>query len=148
MRIEIDQSGKIEQTNKPTVIAFSNGKSGTILTTSIEKQKLQKEFRRIGKTQAFVYQTFNVLIYLLIRKYISKLDLIIIDREYPGKENQIKDHICALFVKNGIKVDRKIIQFKEIGKSAKAHNLVWETFRNRKSGIKVNARDILSVLYE
>jgi hypothetical protein len=31
MKIEIDQSGKIEDTHKPTVVAFSNEESGTLI---------------------------------------------------------------------------------------------------------------------
>ena len=43
MKIEIDQSGKVEETNKPTVIGFSNSLQRTILITAKEKQKLQDE---------------------------------------------------------------------------------------------------------
>lgn len=48
MKIEIDQSGKIEQTSELTVIAFSNGKSATIMISASE---IQKKFRKIGKSE-------------------------------------------------------------------------------------------------
>ena len=38
MRIEIDQSGKVENTNKPTVIAFSGKKEKFVIIFAGEKQ--------------------------------------------------------------------------------------------------------------
>lgn len=49
MRIEIDQSGKIEDTSKHTFLAFSNKEHFVIKISSMEKQKLQKHFRKTGK---------------------------------------------------------------------------------------------------
>jgi len=49
MRIEIDQSGKIENTAKPTVIAFSGKRDKSLIIFAGEKQKLQNHFRKIGK---------------------------------------------------------------------------------------------------
>ena len=39
MRIEIDQSGKIENTNKPKVIAFTGDKNKSLIIFAGEKQK-------------------------------------------------------------------------------------------------------------
>ncbi|MCX6810253.1 MAG: hypothetical protein NTY30_00740 [Candidatus Berkelbacteria bacterium] len=49
MKIEIDQSGKIEETGKPTVIAFSNGKSASIIISAKDKKLVQTVFRKIGQ---------------------------------------------------------------------------------------------------
>ena len=54
MRIEIDQSGKIENTNKNTIIAFSNNKFKSIFISAKDKREIQKFFRRIGKPRIFV----------------------------------------------------------------------------------------------
>ena len=45
MKIEIDQSGKIEQTSIITVVGYSNDSKDTISITATEKGKLQKWFR-------------------------------------------------------------------------------------------------------
>lgn len=42
MRIEIDQSGKIENTSKHTFLAFSNTQHLILKISSVEKRKLQK----------------------------------------------------------------------------------------------------------
>jgi len=63
MKIEIDQSGKIEDTSKNTIIAFSNGKFKSIFISAREKRELQKFFRRIGKPRIFVYRVFAILIF-------------------------------------------------------------------------------------
>ena len=63
MRIEIDQSGKIENTNKNTIIAFSNNKFKSIFISAKDKREIQKFFRRIGKPRIFVYKTFAILIF-------------------------------------------------------------------------------------
>lgn len=41
MTLRIDQSGRIEQTNKLTIIAFSNDKQGTVKLSSKDKRILQ-----------------------------------------------------------------------------------------------------------
>lgn len=53
MNIEIDQSGKIENTNKDTVIAFSDDTCGSILIKAVDKREIQKIFRDIGKSRIF-----------------------------------------------------------------------------------------------
>lgn len=45
--LEIDQSGKVEDTNKLTVVAFSNGKIKSLQISAREKQKLVKAMRGI-----------------------------------------------------------------------------------------------------
>jgi hypothetical protein len=39
MKYQIDQSGRVEFTSKPTVIAFSNGKNKAIYISAVEKRK-------------------------------------------------------------------------------------------------------------
>lgn len=147
MQIEIDQSGKIEQTHKPTVIAFSNHKTcGSIIISAREKQTLLREFRKIGKPKAFIYQTFNVLIFLLIRDHLKKLDRIIIDREYPSKDANLRDHIAIIFTKYHYKIDRSAIQFREIGKKSPAHLIAYNAAKKKKADINVSAKEILTVL--
>lgn len=63
MRIEIDQSGRVEYTSKPTVVGFSNNKERTIIIAATEKQKLQRYFHRINKPRMFTYTLFAFLIF-------------------------------------------------------------------------------------
>jgi len=67
MKIEINQSNKIEQTNKDTIIGLSNQKAFTILINRKIKRKLQEEFRKQGKPRLFVYRTFIAGVVLLIK---------------------------------------------------------------------------------
>ena len=73
MIIEIDQSGKIENTSKNTVIAFSNEIFGSILVKAKDKREIQKIFRKIGKPRIFVYRLFAILIFLLIKNHLKKI---------------------------------------------------------------------------
>ena len=72
MKIEIDQSGKIENTNKHTYLAFSNHQHFVLKINSVEKRKLQKYFRSIGKSKLFIYLTFASLIILAFKKSQNK----------------------------------------------------------------------------
>ncbi|HEX9722115.1 MAG TPA: hypothetical protein VGA53_02520 [Candidatus Paceibacterota bacterium] len=71
MRIEIDQSGKIENTSKDTIIAFSNGIRKAIRISSVDKREIQAIFRRTGKPRIFVYKFFSILVFLLIEKHLE-----------------------------------------------------------------------------
>jgi len=54
MRVEIDQSGKIEDKSKVTIIAFSDGVSFSVKIPGRVKRQLQEEFRRRGEPQLFI----------------------------------------------------------------------------------------------
>jgi len=56
MYFEIDQSGKIEQTNLDTVIAFSDGGSFSILLKKSEKRKIKKYFCEHGFLKVYRQQ--------------------------------------------------------------------------------------------
>lgn len=68
MNYQIDQSGKIEQTNKRTVIALSNFVQATIMLKAKDKRDLQEIYRLAGKPKVFSTQVFAALTYLLIEK--------------------------------------------------------------------------------
>ena len=111
MKIEIHQSGKIEDTNRLTIVAYSNGSTKSLMITAKDKKSIQSVFRKIGQPKLFIYKLFAVAIFILIKDNLNKIEQIIIDREYPGYENLIKDFICQIAQKNQIKIDRKNIVF-------------------------------------
>ncbi|MCG2700747.1 hypothetical protein L6267_01100 [Candidatus Parcubacteria bacterium] len=82
MKIEIDQSGKIENTGKDTIIAFSNGSFGSISISAKDKREIQRIFRKIGKPRVFVYRVFAVLIFLLINPAPFRQTPHLLDRNY------------------------------------------------------------------
>ena len=143
-RIYIDQSGKVEYTNKQTVVAYSNGRNKALFISSISKKKIQKVFRDAGKPDLFVYKTFAILIYLLIKEDINKLSIITIDREYTSKESLIKKYLLEIIRKGGHAVDPNDIHFAEIGKHSPAHTKAINTYRKRtKPELIIKDSDIL-----
>src|SRR3990167_8219729 len=120
MRIEIDQSGKLEYTSKPTVVGFANGKCESIIISASEKQKLLKKAYKINrpKVYRYKYKVFAILIYLLIKNE-KLLNYLTIDREYPGQENLIKSYLLNYLRKTHPNISKQDIVFRTIGKASK-----------------------------
>ncbi len=149
MIIEIDQSGKVEQTAKDTVIAFTDKKKfkRSIKIARREKRKLQKFFRQLGKPRFYTHKVFAVLVFLLLKSYASKLDQIIIDPEYPGYENLLRNLIGELLETTNRNFERNRIVFKRIGKRSPAHKVANCVFRKEeKPTITVTAKDLLKII--
>lgn len=147
MRIEIDQSGKIEFTNKPTVLAFCNSKQGAVIIVAREKKLIQKFFRQINKPRLFAYLGFTALIYLLIKDQIRARDQIIIDREYPGFEKFIKHKLKEIINENK-EIKDFDISISQIGKKSQAHIIAYDGLvkRSKVKVRKVFARDVIRIV--
>lgn len=148
MRVEIDQSGKIETTNRHTALGLSN-RSGT-LTRSIliharEKRKLQRTFRAAGKPTMFVYKTFAAGIVLLLNE-LDTASMIVIDTEYVGHEALIRQSILELAARLKLTLEGEQIVFQSIGKTSLAHGVAIRAYRNKKADKDLSAQAILSLL--
>jgi len=121
MIVEIDQSGKIEQTNLDTIIALSNSIHYSVILSKKVKRTLQSLFRNNARPRMFIYQTFSALIAILLTKAKPKTK-IIIDVEYQGHEDMIRNQILE-YTKTLRKNGRYIIEFGYVGKTSPAHIL-------------------------
>jgi len=137
MKIEIDQSGKIENTSKDTVVAFSNGISASILMRAADKREIQKIFREAGKSQIFIYKLFAIMIFLLVKPHLNKISEIIIDNEYPGKSGVVKDFLMRKVKKINPKFHRENISFGNIGKKSGAHQTAYKVFKGKNKTDKI-----------
>ncbi|MBM4402658.1 MAG: hypothetical protein FJ044_05435 [Candidatus Cloacimonetes bacterium] len=129
MKVDIDQSWRMEYTNKKTVLADSLGNS--LILKAGDKKNLQRLFRKAGKSRMFVYEVFAGLLAILISlshekkvKYIYRIDL-----EYPGWSEQIKDFVLRFSRKLGIKVIADQIEFASIGRKSEAHQNAYKVFK-------------------
>jgi hypothetical protein len=135
MNYQIDQSGKVEQTNKDTVVAYSNSKIGAVILTKKEKRHLQELFRRTGMPALFVDTTFAILIYLLIKNIPNRKW--IVDIEYPGHTKIVEGMYDSL--------SKKTVDFhwKLIGKSSPAHDVAYKVYVGKlKIGKRITAEEI------
>lgn len=151
MKYQIDQSGKIEQTEKNTVIAFSNGKNGSIKLKAKDKRYLQNIYRQAGKPRSYILQVFSALLYLLFEKFKIEKIGIIIDKEYPGSDNLIRSYLIQLVDKKGkIKLSSEDIRFGSIGKGSNAHGIASKAFKVNRADFSASKEEILSLilLYE
>lgn len=142
---QIDQSGKIENTNQVTVIAFANGKTKSIQIGASEKQKLIKVMRVLDfPKKTYIYKIFSALIYLLLQN--EKIDIIEIDIEYPKHEADIKLILTQYFQRTQKLIPE--IRFKKIGKKSEAHKTALAVFNHKlKPNIRVKAEEVLIVVY-
>jgi len=134
MKVYVDQSGKIENTSKPTVLAFTNKESFTLKVSPRVKRQLQEVFRRKGLARLFVYRIFASLVFLLIRGHLKRIDQVIIDTEYPGKEILIRDIILEQVRKLGSR--EPTIDFKRIGNKPKVHYAAYNVFIRKRKATK------------
>jgi len=129
MQIEIDQSGKIEQTSLDTVIALTNSISYTLLFKKKDKRQLEKYCRKFRLRKIYSVIVFANLISLTIKKSKVKKS-ILIDTEYIGYNNFIKK-----IIQNKLGKDCPTIKFGYVGKESKSDDLARKV---AKSKIKPN----------
>lgn len=142
-RYQIDQSGKIEQTNKDTVLCLANGNCYTVLIKAKTKRQLQEIFRRNGQPRNYVLFTFSAGIYLLLNNYTA-LGAVTIDREYFGREAIIKKIILEMFGKDHNKI---IIGFSTIGKRVNAHLEGYKVFKGKiEAGQTLNQKNLIKAI--
>jgi len=145
MKLFIDQSGKVEDTSKNTVLAFSNKINGSILIKAVEKRKLLKMFREQNRPKIFTFQLFSILIYELLVKYKIKNHTVFIDIEYPGQNDLIKSYIIQLINKfKGVEFTNHDIHFVLVGKQSQVHKIAITGFRKNKAEYNVLSKDIVN----
>ena len=136
MIIEINQSNKIEQTNKDSIIGLANEETFTVLLKRKIKRRLQEDFRKRGRPRLFVYRTFIASVVLLIKyaklKNISK---IVIDLEYFGKDKLLKSIFLEMW--NRFFSEIPEISFERVGKKSKVHDICYFTMKGKYKPNKV-----------
>lgn len=127
MTYQIDQSGKVEQTNRNTVLCLSNNLWDAVMITAKTKRQLQEIFRRHGQIRNFVLFTFCAAVAFIIKSN-HKCLAVTIDQEYFGKEKVIKNIVLEM-LKNEVRIPE--IAFMQIGRRVNAHKRAYLIFTKK-----------------
>ena len=145
MRIEIDQSGKIEQLNSDTCIACSNEDNYCVVIPKQIKQTIHYDHK--NRVKQIKLKLFCIGIYYCISKFLNRKPTIILDNEYEGNESIVKYLLLELLRNQKIPFDKRLIQVSRIGKSSNAHILAINTQRGElKPNKTLSENDITKVL--
>ncbi|MEK7163728.1 MAG: hypothetical protein AAB768_01130 [Patescibacteria group bacterium] len=132
MKVEIDQSGRIEQLDTNTIIGYANGHSDAVEIQVSTKRKLKQQLSsRLYPNRDLPAVIFAVCIFILIFKNL-KITAIDIDEEYSGKEEIITKTLDKL-LKSTKHPTYITIRFRRIGKNSPAHYLVWNLHREKRN---------------
>ena len=144
---QIDQSGKVEQTNKNTIIVMCNGSITSVIFKKQSKRILQELFKTNKKKRFFPYLTFSALLAILLTIKIPA-NRVTIDHEYLSYENLILERTNAYLKILGIK-QLLPLQFGHVGKTSNAHNLASKVAKKKLKPDKiVTLEEILKLLRE
>lgn len=124
MKYEVDQSGRIEETNRHTIISVaSKDYSYTLKIDSKIKRLIQKKFQNIGKPKMFGIYGFVSGLIILLKKSKVKDSVVIIDIEYDGHNKVITNEL--------IKNTNQNLEFRfaNIGKKSPAHKKAYIVFK-------------------
>lgn len=150
IEVDIDMSGRIEETTRPTVLALANGKSRCIQINASEKRIVLDSLRKMKPHWSRTYVNvivFSILICLLFEDRSQEIGYIVIDPEYEGHDAIIKDRVMNHFRRLGIVIRRDQIDFRRVGKRSPAHDLAIRVFRGKSAPDReISARDVLAEL--
>jgi hypothetical protein len=152
MPIEVDQSVKIEETQKDTILAFSDEQSSSItIPARAKREAFAYLVARRKKRKSAYLMIFSASLFILLREYLTQgkdpEERIIIDVEYSGQDASIK----AMFLRHaqsaGIELIASRIVFAPVGRNSRAHVLALKVQRgNIPSGYQVTVRDLMMLL--
>ncbi len=132
-RVHVDQSGKIEQTNFPSVIAGSNEEQRALLIPAQAKREILERLKRRGhESKAAVLMIFAAGLALLLRDW-QQASIILIDDEYTGQQPAIKSRLLLYLERSKAAVSPDVIRFGRVGKSSPAHRLAIAVHRGRRA---------------
>lgn len=148
MHVEIDQSGKVEITRVPTVLAYANHESYAILIPATTKRQWLQYVRTTYTRPEYHYtRIFSACVFLLIEDRVETFDSVLIDTEYPGKDGLIKSMVIGYLRKFNKDYSRLRLHFGFVGKRAKVHEVAIETYRgNRPPNRIITMQDVLRVM--
>lgn len=148
--VELDQSGKLEQTRWDKVLAFSDGVQSAILIPRGVKRDAFRFLRRrypqrVGRFHTL--QFFAVGVYLLLYPHLHRLEHVAIDREYPGHEGYLKGTLLNYLRREDPSLPPDFISFRLVGEGSPSDALAKSIFRGeRKAERVITLKEIIGVL--
>jgi len=120
-RLEIDQSVRIEELNRNTVIGITNGINGvSYIIPRKAKRHFNEQFRREGKPRQCAPTIFAVAIVTSLQLLKIQPSQLVIDDEYSGHERIIMALINSFYPDSIITIER-------IGRHSLAHAAAYNT---------------------
>ena len=149
MHVDVDMSGRVEETNRPTALALATGMVFCIAISAADKRSIIEIIRRKkphwSRKQIHV-RFFATLLFLLLRDHIARLDVVMVDPEYPGYEQDIREWVMRLCRQHKIRVYKEQIAFERVGKKSPAHQQAIQVFRGElKAHRTVRIGEVLTV---
>ncbi|MCL4389940.1 MAG: hypothetical protein M1484_01250 [Patescibacteria group bacterium] len=144
---EVDQSNKVEQTWKDTVLALSNDSEFTLLLRARDKRVIQEQFRLRGEPRNFILFTFSALLVFLL-KNTKPTTLVTVDLEYKDSENIIHDRLINYSRLLKFDLNKVPVVFKSIGKKSPAHKLAGKVSSGKQNpDLRISLEEFLQVLF-
>ena len=145
---EVDQSIKVNDLARDSVLAIANGISFAIVIPASVKRALMEHLREKGKSRtAIAVFSFSLGLYLLLKNVVRSVDQIMIDVEYMGREPEIKNTLVSYLRRDDPGFDATRILFGHIGKQSRAHHLAIEIARRRRTpNRRISEAEIFGVL--
>ncbi len=145
MNYFIDQSGKMESAG-PTVLAIANDETRTFLIDPIQKQyaleRLGRKYYKQSTSMAAI-RLFARAVAILVA-FVPERDLVIIDTEYTGHNERIRQIIGYQLTRQRIVRPDDHILFQQIGRKSGAHVAAIAVLRGkREADHKLKATDLL-----
>lgn len=128
MKVEIDQSGRVEDLTTGTVVAYSNSTTKSVWISAGEKREVVR-FIKSNANFSLKYAPLFFTILILILLENEKITKILIDEEYTGQNNYILNIIKGFFESAGNKSPEII--FGRIGKRSRAHDVAITAYRKK-----------------
>jgi len=148
MDIVVNQSWKIEQTNRDTRVAAIKGGDSfvVIIDRRLKRWILQNYRERFSGDKDLYVRMFGAAVFLAIQPLYAKGDKIIIDLEYPGHERKIIRHITGLVIRSFQHLPKREILFTLVGKKSASHFIARNPRYASKGYVTINTKNPDTVL--
>ncbi len=131
--IEVDQSGRIEVLTVDTALGFSDDRRAAILIPAAVKRNCSRELRARGvRPKMISIRMFAGGLFLLMENYLNQIEIVAIDQEFPGWEAEIKGLLLKHIRQRVPDFASENIVFGQIGKTSRAHQVAWRTYRGER----------------
>ncbi len=146
--VELDQSGRTENQNEHSAVAFANGISASILISAREKrvlyQHLREQRERPLKRSTLHLKVFVTAVFVLIKDFVNPRFVLTIDREFDGRDNDLKSMLLRLIRTVDATYPSDNIVILSIGRRSPAHALAYGVYKKRTPPDRVvKAEDLL-----